>query len=53
MHDSRGDREVSSEGHSVLTETGMAFSPDGRKLYYLVHRGTSRAMLWGGGSVGG
>jgi Tol biopolymer transport system component/predicted Ser/Thr protein kinase len=48
VHDSRGDREVSSEGHSVLTETSMAFSPDGRKLYYLVHRGTSRAMLGAG-----
>ena len=48
VHDSRGDREVSSEGHSVLTETSMAFSPDGRKLYYLVHRGTSRAMFGAG-----
>jgi serine/threonine protein kinase len=48
VHDSRGDREVSSQGYSVLTETGTAFSPDGRKLYYLVHRGTSRTMLGAG-----
>ncbi|HLX84314.1 MAG TPA: protein kinase [Terriglobales bacterium] len=48
VHDSRGDREVSSEGYSSLTPTGAAFSPDGKKLYYLVHRGTSRAFSGAG-----
>ena len=48
VHDSRGDREVSSEGYSFLTSTGKTFSPDGRKLYYLVQRGTSRAMSGAG-----
>ena len=48
VHDSRGDREVSSEGYSFLTATGTTFSPDGRKLYYLVQRGTSRAMSGSG-----
>ncbi|HKS95990.1 MAG TPA: protein kinase, partial [Terriglobia bacterium] len=48
IHDSRGDREVSSEGYSFLTQAGNAFSPDGRKLYYLVERGTTRAIFGAG-----
>jgi eukaryotic-like serine/threonine-protein kinase len=48
VHDSRGDREVSSEGSSFLTAHGTTFSPDGRKLYYLVQRGTSRAFFGAG-----
>ena len=48
VHDSRGDREVSSEGYSFLTVHGTTFSPDGRKLYYLVQRGTSRAFFGAG-----
>jgi Tol biopolymer transport system component/tRNA A-37 threonylcarbamoyl transferase component Bud32 len=48
VHDSRGDREVSSEGYSAVTPTGATFSPDGKKLYYLVHRGTSRAFSGAG-----
>jgi eukaryotic-like serine/threonine-protein kinase len=48
VHDSRGDREVSSEGSSFLTAHGTTFSPDGRKLYYLIQRGTSRAFFGAG-----
>ena len=48
VHDSRGDRAVSSEGHSILTVHGRAFSPDGRKVYYLVQRGPSRAFFGAG-----
>ncbi|HKS95143.1 MAG TPA: hypothetical protein VJV74_03305, partial [Terriglobia bacterium] len=48
VHDSRGDRQVSSEGYSFLTQAGNAFSPDGRKLYYLVERGTTRAIFGAG-----
>jgi serine/threonine protein kinase/Tol biopolymer transport system component len=48
VHDARGDREVSSEGYSFLTSIGMTFSPDGSKLYYLVQRGTSRAISGAG-----
>ena len=48
VHDSRGDREVSSEGYSFLTGIGTTFSPDGQKLYYLVQRGTSRTFYGAG-----
>jgi eukaryotic-like serine/threonine-protein kinase len=48
VHDSRGDREVSSEGYSFLNAGGTTFSPDGRKLYYLVQRGTTRAIFGAG-----
>jgi len=50
VHDTRGDREVSSEGYSFLTAAGTTLSPDGRKLYYLVQRGTS-ATLSGAGDL--
>jgi eukaryotic-like serine/threonine-protein kinase len=52
VHDSRGDREVSSEGYSFLTTAGAAFSPDGNKLYYLAQRGTSRALFGAGDRAG-
>ena len=48
MHDARGDREVSSEGYSFLTAAGTSLSPDGRKLYYLVQRGTSGTFFGAG-----
>jgi eukaryotic-like serine/threonine-protein kinase len=48
VHDARGDREVSSEGYSFLAPAGTTLSPDGRKLYYLVQRGTSRAFSGAG-----
>jgi len=48
VHDSHSDREVSSEGYSLLTQGGTAFSPEGRKLYYLVERGTTRAIFGAG-----
>ncbi len=47
VHDAIGDRQVSSEGFAFLGGTGSPFSPDGRKLYYLVRRGTSRAFEFG------
>ena len=50
MHDSSGDRQISSEGYAFLAGGGPIFSPDGRKVYYLVQRGTSRA-LWGAGEL--
>jgi Tol biopolymer transport system component len=41
VHDAGGDREVSTEGYSFLAAAGTVLSPDGRKLYYLVQRGSS------------
>ena len=35
VHDSHGDRQMTSEGYSFLP----SISPDGRKLYYLVRTG--------------
>ncbi len=51
MHDSTGDRAVSSEGYAVSTdESGTPFSSsaDGRRLYYLLRRDSSAspAELW-------
>jgi len=48
LHDAHGDRQISSEGFSFLTEDGNIFSPDGRKLYYVVQRGTSSAFFGAG-----
>jgi serine/threonine protein kinase len=48
VHDAHGDRQISSEGFSFLTEDGNVFSPDGRKLYYVVQRGTSSAFFGAG-----
>jgi Tol biopolymer transport system component/DNA-binding winged helix-turn-helix (wHTH) protein len=56
VHDSRGDRQVSGEGFASLPGLGgdsnihSVFSPDGKKLFYLVGKRGSRAFnsgeLW-------
>jgi DNA-binding winged helix-turn-helix (wHTH) protein/Tol biopolymer transport system component len=51
MHDSTGDRAVSSEGYAVSTDessTPFSSSADGRRLYYLLRRDSpaSPAELW-------
>jgi serine/threonine protein kinase len=40
LHDSHGDRSLTSEATAALTDprNGSPFSPDGRKLYYVVRR---------------
>lgn len=54
MHDARGDRQISSEGFAGVPGLGLAglmvcsvFSPDGKKLYYLVRKQPSRSFLSG------
>jgi len=44
LHDSRGDRLLTSEGTAALSDprNGGPFSPDGKKLYYLVRRTPGR-----------
>jgi len=44
IHDSRGDRQITSEGFAF----SPTFSPDGRKLYYLVRTGGAMNLLTGG-----
>jgi len=44
VHDSRGDRQMSSEGWGFLP----SISPDGKKLYYLVRSGGARNWIAGG-----
>jgi serine/threonine protein kinase len=43
VHDSRGDRQLTSEGFSF----SPSFSPDGKKLYYLVRSGGVRNWIAG------
>jgi Tol biopolymer transport system component len=43
VHDSRGDRQITSEGWSFLP----SISPDGKKLYYLVRSGGVRNWIAG------
>lgn len=43
LRDASGERQISAEGYGYLP----AFSADGKKLYYLVRRGTSRAFVSG------
>jgi Tol biopolymer transport system component/DNA-binding winged helix-turn-helix (wHTH) protein len=43
VHDSRGERQITSEGHSLLP----SFSPDGKKLYYLLRAGGARHFVSG------
>jgi Tol biopolymer transport system component len=43
LHDAAGEREMSFEGFATLS----SFSRDGKKLYYLVRAGTSRAFVTG------
>jgi Tol biopolymer transport system component/predicted Ser/Thr protein kinase len=35
VHDSRGERQVSSEGNAYLGSVGSAFSRDGKRLFYV------------------
>ena len=44
VHDSRGDRQMTSEGYAFLP----SISPDGKKLYYLVRAGGARNFVTGG-----
>ena len=44
VHDSRGDRQITSEGYAFLP----SFSPDAKKLYYLVRGGGARNFFTGG-----
>jgi len=43
VHDARGDRQITSEGLSMLP----SISPDGRKLYYLVRAGGTASYISG------
>jgi serine/threonine protein kinase/Tol biopolymer transport system component len=43
VHDSRGDRQITSEGFALLP----SLSPDGKKLYYLVRAGGARGFVSG------
>jgi Tol biopolymer transport system component len=55
VHDARGDRQISSEGFATVPGLGLGggeqvrsvFSPDGRKLYYLVRKQASRSWISG------
>ncbi len=54
VHDARGDRQVSGEGFASVTGMGYpdhgghsVFSPDGRRLYYLVRKQGSREFVSG------
>ena len=57
VHDERGDRPISGEGFATVPGLGLGdvgvhsvFSPDGKKLFYLVRKQSSRAFnsgeLW-------
>jgi DNA-binding winged helix-turn-helix (wHTH) protein/Tol biopolymer transport system component len=43
FHDTRGDRQITSEGYAFLP----SFSSDGKKLYYLLGQGVPRHFLSG------
>jgi Tol biopolymer transport system component len=54
LHDTKGERQISSEGFATLAglEYGSAsihsvFSPDGKKIFYLVRKESSRAFKSG------
>jgi hypothetical protein len=54
VHDARGERQISSEGFATLPGLGLGgekicsvFSPDGKKLYYLVRKQASRSWISG------
>jgi len=54
LHDARGDRQISGEGFAGVPGLGVfgqkicsIFSPDGKKLYYLVRRQASLTWLSG------
>jgi Tol biopolymer transport system component len=44
IHDSRGDRQITSEGYSFRP----SISPDGKKLYYLIRAGGTASFIAGG-----
>ncbi len=44
VHDSRGDRQITSEGYSFWP----SISPDSKKLYYLVRAGGTESYIKGG-----
>jgi Tol biopolymer transport system component len=43
LHDSRGDRQITSEGFALFP----SFSPDGKKLYYLLRAGGAGSITSG------
>ncbi len=43
VHDSRGDRQITSEGFALFP----SFSPDGKKLYYLLRAGGAGSITSG------
>jgi serine/threonine protein kinase len=43
VHDARGERQISSEGYASLPQ----FSPDGKKLYYLLRSRANRRYVSG------
>ncbi len=47
LHDSHGDRVLTSEAMAALADprTGSPFSPDGKKLYYVVRRTPGREIF--------
>lgn len=54
VHDTRGDRQISGEGFATVPGLGMGtekvcsiFSPDGKKLYYLVRKQASLSWVSG------
>jgi DNA-binding winged helix-turn-helix (wHTH) protein len=54
LHDAQGDRQISGEGFASVPGLGFggsnirsAFSPDGRRLFYLVRKRFSRAYFSG------
>jgi serine/threonine protein kinase len=44
IHDSRGDRQITSEGYSFAP----SISPDGKKVYYLIREGGTTSFIAGG-----
>ena len=52
LHDSHGDRALTSEGNAALANprNGSPFSPDGKKFYYLVGRTAGRELRSDGGT---
>jgi len=55
LHDAKGDRQISGEGFAIVPGLGFAgggngrsiFSPDGKRLFYLLHKEGSRAYKTG------
>jgi Tol biopolymer transport system component/DNA-binding winged helix-turn-helix (wHTH) protein len=55
LHDSRGDRQISGEGYASVPGLGFGggtagrsvFSPDGKRVFYLVRKQASRVWTFG------